>query len=107
MEYCPGGNLQKHLEGLAVRGERISEEGYLSWFKQFASALAFIHHKDFAHRDLKLENILIGCDGQLKVADVGIAKTLYADHLEAQGSLPGVHGNSSWHLSLYGSRSLQ
>ena len=45
----------------------------------------FIHHKDFAHRDLKPENILIGGDGQLKVADVGIAKTLY-DHLEAQGS---------------------
>ena len=85
MEYCPGGNLQKHLEGLAIRGERTSEEGRLSWFKQLASALAFIHHKDFAHRDLKPENILIGGDGQLKVADVGIAKTLY-DHLEAQGS---------------------
>ena len=85
MEYCPGGNLQEHLEGLAVRGERTTEEGRLSWFKQLASALAFIHHKDFAHRDLKPENILIGGDGQLKVADVGIAKTLY-DHLEAQGS---------------------
>ena len=85
MEYCPGGNLQKHLEGLAVRGERTTEEGRLSWFKQLASALAFIHHKDFAHRDLKPENILIGRDDQLKVADVGIAKTLY-DHLEAQGS---------------------
>jgi serine/threonine protein kinase len=86
MEYCPGGNLQTHLEGLAVRGERTTEEGRLSWFKQLASALAFIHHKDFAHRDLKPANILIGRDGQLKVADVGIAKTLY-DHLEAwQGS---------------------
>ena len=85
MEYCPGGNLQSHLEGLAAQVKHITEEGRLSWFKQFASALEFIHHKDIAHRDLKPENILIGGDGQLKVADVGIAKTLY-DQLEAQGS---------------------
>ena len=34
---------------------------------------------------MKPENILIGGDGQLKVADVGIAKTLY-DHQQPQGS---------------------
>ena len=85
MEYCPGGNLQKHLEGLAIQGERTTEEGHLSWFKQLASTLAFIHHKDFAHRDLKPENILIEHDGQLKVADVSIVKTLY-DHQQPQES---------------------
>jgi serine/threonine protein kinase len=85
MEYCPGGNLQTHLEELAIRGERTTEQGRLSWFEQFASAITFIHGKNYAHRDLKPANILIGRDGQLKVADVGIAKTLY-DNLEAQGS---------------------
>ena len=85
MEYCPGGNLQKYLEGLAIRGERTTVERRLSWFKQLASALAFIHHKDVAHRDLKPENILIGRDGQLKVVDVSIAKTLY-DNQQLQGS---------------------
>ena len=48
-------------------------------------SLQYVHQKDIAHRDLKPENILIDGDGQLKVADVGIAKTLY-DQLEAWGS---------------------
>ena len=85
MEYCSGGNLQTHLEKLAAQDKRTTAEARLIWFKQLASALQYVHQKDIAHRDLKPENILIDGDGQLKVADVGIAKTLY-DQLEAWGS---------------------
>ncbi|KAI8483285.1 hypothetical protein Bbelb_390260 [Branchiostoma belcheri] len=41
---------------------------------QLASALCYIHSKDFVHRDLKLENILITDDRIIKLADVGLTK---------------------------------
>ena len=88
MEYCPGGNLQAHLEKLIAQGERTTPTGRLSWFKQLASALEFIHQKGIAHRDLKPENILIDGEGQLKVADVGIAKALYNCNIEEEAQEP-------------------
>lgn len=41
--------------------------------KQIASSLNYIHSKDIAHRDLKLENILYLKDGKVKVIDFGFA----------------------------------
>ena len=34
--------------------------------------LSFIHSKSYVHRDLKLENVLIGMDGQIKVSTINI-----------------------------------
>jgi len=36
--------------------------------------VGFLHGKDIAHRDLKLENILVDKDGYLKIIDFGISK---------------------------------
>jgi len=42
-------------------------------------ALGYLHNKGIAHRDMKLENILIGEDGYLKIIDYGLAKMLKED----------------------------
>lgn len=39
-------------------------------------AIGHLHAKGIAHRDLKLENILIDDEGFLKVIDYGLAKKL-------------------------------
>jgi len=43
---------------------------------QLALAIGYLHLKDIAHRDLKLENILVDSDGYLKIIDYGLAKML-------------------------------
>jgi serine/threonine protein kinase len=42
-------------------------------------AIGYLHGKGIAHRDLKLENILVDQDGFLQVIDYGLAKMLPED----------------------------
>lgn len=46
------------------------------YFSQLLAALAHTHENGFAHRDIKLENILIGNDYSLKLADFGFASVV-------------------------------
>ena len=39
-------------------------------------SVGYLHQQGIAHRDLKLENILIGADGYLKIIDYGLAKMI-------------------------------
>jgi serine/threonine protein kinase len=52
----------------------IPEDTARNWLLQLLSALQYIHNKGIAHRDMKLENILLGDDGTLKIADYGFSK---------------------------------
>ena len=52
-----------YLEGFS---EHVSR--YI--FRQLLIALRAIHQKGFAHRDLKLETILIDSNNQIKLADL-------------------------------------
>ena len=41
--------------------------------KQLISAVHYIHRMGYAHRDLKLENIFVDKDWNLKIGDFGLA----------------------------------
>lgn len=51
----------------------VDEEVAHFYFKQLVGALEFIHKMGVAHRDIKPENILIDKNGDLKLADFGLA----------------------------------
>eukprot|EP01013_Petalomonas_cantuscygni_P006788 TRINITY_DN1805_c0_g1_i1.p1 TRINITY_DN1805_c0_g1~~TRINITY_DN1805_c0_g1_i1.p1 ORF type:complete len:342 (+),score=65.92 TRINITY_DN1805_c0_g1_i1:116-1141(+) len=70
LELVDGGDLD-HL--IRDRGALPSEEAR-RFFREFIAGLAFVHKHGVAHRDLKLENLLIASDGRLKISDFGLAR---------------------------------
>src|ERR1700733_8453096 len=69
MEYIEGGEL---FDYILQRG-RLRPEEALHYFRQIMFAIEYCHHFNVAHRDLKPENILIDKQGNVKVADFGMA----------------------------------
>ncbi|XP_057867023.2 CBL-interacting serine/threonine-protein kinase 15-like [Cryptomeria japonica] len=69
MEYVSGGDFFAKLEGVGSFGEEEARK----YFQQLISAVDFCHSRGVFHRDLKLENLLVDGDGNLKVADFGLS----------------------------------
>ncbi len=49
------------------------------WYEDLREGLAYIHSQKIVHRDLKLENVLIGPDGHAVLTDFGISRVLDRD----------------------------
>ncbi|XP_018323148.1 aurora kinase C-like [Agrilus planipennis] len=69
LEYAPGGACYKELQ--ASENKRFSEERSAKYLAQITDALKYCHTKKVIHRDIKPENLLIGCKGEIKIADFG------------------------------------
>ena len=67
LEYAEGGELYKQL----TKQTKFTEELTANYICQLAQALHHCHKKHVIHRDMKPENILIGSNGELKIADFG------------------------------------
>lgn len=69
MELAEGGDLFDKIEADAGVSEDIAHV----YFTQLVSAIGYMHAKGVAHRDIKPENVLLSADGDLKIADFGMA----------------------------------
>nr|WP_308204657.1 PASTA domain-containing protein [Frankia sp. R82] len=72
MELVRGRSLRQHL---GARG-RLPVPEAVEIIEPVFEALAAAHAAGIIHRDIKPENILLGDDGQVKVADFGLARPL-------------------------------
>ena len=69
LEYVEGGEL---FDYLCTRG-RLAPPEALACFQQIIAAVDYCHRFGVAHRDLKPENLLMDRQGNIKVADFGMA----------------------------------
>lgn len=61
---------------------KFDEEEARIYFKQIIDAVSYCHRQGIVHRDLKVENILLSKDHQIKVTDFGISGV--ADRFNAE-----------------------
>jgi tRNA A-37 threonylcarbamoyl transferase component Bud32 len=77
MEHVEGANLRQIL----ATGH-LSQRQALEIVPQLCEALQYAHDRGVVHRDIKPENILLDVDGQVKVADFGLAKLVQGESAE-------------------------
>ncbi|MGC5001578.1 Stk1 family PASTA domain-containing Ser/Thr kinase [Streptomyces sp. DT203] len=75
MEYVAGCTLR---DVLRERGA-LQPRAALDILEPVLAALGAAHRAGFVHRDMKPENVLIGDDGRVKVADFGLVRTVGSD----------------------------
>ncbi|XP_072489587.1 aurora kinase A isoform X2 [Notamacropus eugenii] len=67
LEYAPRGEVYRELQKLS----KFDEQRTATYITELADALSYCHSKKVIHRDIKPENLLLGSDGELKIADFG------------------------------------
>lgn len=72
MEYVDGIDVQD----LVMRKGGLSVKRSLDIIKQVARALEHAHEQTIVHRDIKPANLLIDRDGNVKLADMGLARSI-------------------------------
>jgi eukaryotic-like serine/threonine-protein kinase len=84
-EFVEGENLK----GLVQDGALPIDEA-LDLAVQTGSALAFAHRRGLVHRDVKPQNVLLNDEGQAKVTDFGIARSLDVQGVTQTGTVLGT-----------------
>lgn len=70
MEVCGGGDLLTYVR----RRRKLKEDHAKFLFKQIIKGLQYVHSKGVLHRDIKLDNILLTSEGEVKICDFGVSK---------------------------------
>jgi len=77
MEFASGGDLCKYVRDC----KRLSEQESHRIFCQILSGLTHCHSKGIVHRDIKLDNILLDSNKNVKIVDFGFSVPFERDQL--------------------------
>jgi serine/threonine protein kinase len=86
MEYIPGEDLKSFIK----RSGQLTVGKALSIAKQICEGLSDAYELGVVHRDLKPQNIMIDNDGNARIMDFGIARSLKAEGMTAEGTVIGT-----------------
>ncbi|XP_042543203.1 hormonally up-regulated neu tumor-associated kinase [Dipodomys spectabilis] len=88
MELCPGGNLMHKI----YEKKRLEESEARRYIRQLISAVEHLHRAGVVHRDLKIENLLLDEDNNIKLIDFGLSNCAgilgYSDPFSTQCGSP-------------------
>ena len=100
MEYVHGEPLSRLLRTLSPRRERIPLRTTCAIVSSLLHGLHAAHEAKneagqdlgLVHRDVSPQNVLVGLDGVVRVADFGVAKAVVKAHTTREGELKGKFG---------------
>ncbi|KAK4186310.1 hypothetical protein QBC35DRAFT_274306 [Podospora australis] len=70
LEYCPGDELYNYL----LKHGKLPVDKVQKTFTQLVGAVCYVHQQNCVHRDLKLENILLDKNENVKLCDFGFTR---------------------------------
>jgi serine/threonine protein kinase len=76
MEYAPGGDLQHFISTYKSNRLFMSEKTIWSMVYEICLGLEYLHQHSIIHRDVKCLNLLLDCEKRVKIADMGLCKTV-------------------------------
>ena len=77
MENVSGGDLLSFVK----KRTKLNEKTAKIIFKQLILAIKYIHSRNIIHRDIKLDNILIDLNNNIKLCDFGVGKQIHKGEL--------------------------
>jgi eukaryotic-like serine/threonine-protein kinase len=86
MEYVPGEDLKSFIR----RAAPLSTARTISIARQVCDGLSEAHHMGVVHRDLKPQNIMIDKQGNMRIMDFGIARSLQSKRITGEGVMIGT-----------------
>lgn len=73
--FIPGGELFTYMRNT----DSFADDQVMFYTAQVVLAFEYLHAMDIVYRDLKPENVLLDCDGYVRMVDYGFAKRLGSD----------------------------
>jgi len=88
LEHCPGGDLYERL--VKSPGAFFTRDVARRYFADIVAALSHCHRHGIAHRDVKLENLLLDAEDRVILADFGSACDIRSSAAASAGGIVGT-----------------
>lgn len=76
------------IKDMLAREKILSFRRIIDLLLQICTGLAYAHHHDIIHRDIKSANMYVRKDGQLKILDFGLSAPPGTENVDFLGSVP-------------------
>lgn len=86
MEYVPGEDLKSFIK----RARQLTAGTAIGIAKQVCEGLAEAHRLGVVHRDLKPQNVMIDKEGNARIMDFGIARSIKGKGITGEGVMIGT-----------------